>query len=110
MQPICTIWCVSCSHEWGVQRHIFFFAPPPGALERGQKVKYRLISITKSISNIFKTNFVCHLTKERYKTYQTGFSFRHLGQAQWWDLRGYRGGGQFFFSEIQPNLVCELLT
>ena len=25
-----------------------FFAPPPGALERGQKVKYILISITKS--------------------------------------------------------------
>ena len=33
------IWCVSYSHEWGVQRHIFL-APPPGALERGQKVKY----------------------------------------------------------------------
>ena len=34
------IWCVCCSHEWGVQRHIFFLAPPPGALGRGQKVKY----------------------------------------------------------------------
>ena len=30
----------------------FFFAPPPGALGRGQKVKYHLISITKSISKI----------------------------------------------------------
>ena len=28
----------------------FFFAPPPGALGRGQKVKHHLISITKSIS------------------------------------------------------------
>ena len=27
----------------------FFFAPPPGALGRGQKVKYHLVSITKSI-------------------------------------------------------------
>ena len=29
---------------------------------------------------------------------------------QWWDL-GYRGGlgGQKFFSEIQPEMVCELL-
>ena len=42
------IWCVSYSHKWGVQQQIFF-APPPGALGRGQKVKY-LISITKSIS------------------------------------------------------------
>ena len=48
-------------------------APPPGALGRGQKVKYHLISITKSISKIFIPNFVCVLTNERYKTYQTGF-------------------------------------
>ena len=46
--------------------------PPPGALGRGQKVKYHLISITKSIK-IFIPNFVCVLTNERYKTYQTGF-------------------------------------
>ena len=43
------IWCVSYSHEWGVQRQILL-APPPGALGRGQKVKYHLISIIKSIS------------------------------------------------------------
>ena len=30
-----------------------FLAPPPGVLRRGQKVKYHLISITKSISKIF---------------------------------------------------------
>ena len=29
------IWCVSWSHERGLQRHIFF-APPPGALGRSQ--------------------------------------------------------------------------
>ena len=52
-----------------------FLAPPPGALGRGQMVKYHLISITKSISKIFIPNFVCVLTNERYKTYQTGFSF-----------------------------------
>ena len=48
----------------------FFGSPPPGALERGQKVKHHKISITKSISKIFKLNFVCLLTNERYKTYQ----------------------------------------
>ena len=74
-------WCVSYSHEWGAQRKIFFLAPPTGALGRGQKVKYHLISITKSISKIFIPNFVCVLTNERYKTYQTGFLFCCLGHA-----------------------------
>ena len=30
---------------------------------------------------IFKSNFVFLLTNERYKTYQTGFSFGRLGHA-----------------------------
>ena len=46
----------------------------PRSLGRGQKVKYHIISITKSISKIFIPNFVCVLTNERYKTYQTVFS------------------------------------
>ena len=65
------IWCVSFSHKWGVQQQKKL-APPPGALGRGQKVKYHLISITKSISKIFIPNFV--FTNEKYKTYQTGFN------------------------------------
>ena len=65
----------------GARNVNFFWAPPPGALERGQKVKYHLISITKSISKIFIPNFVCVLTNERYKTYQTGFLMCHLGHA-----------------------------
>ena len=56
-------------------------APPPGALGKGQKVKYHLISITKSISKIFIPNFVCVLTNERYKTYQTVFLFCRLDHA-----------------------------
>ena len=59
----------------------FCLAPPPGALGRGQKVKYHLISITTSISKIFIPNFMCVLTNERYKTYQTGFSFCSLVHA-----------------------------
>ena len=76
-----------------------FLAPPPGALGRGQKVKYHLISITKSISKIFIPNFVCVLTNERYKTYQTGFSFCPLGHAPGVGLWGARGaqGVNFFF-------------
>ena len=70
-----------------------FWAPPPGALARGQKVKYNLISITKLILKIFVPNFVCVLTNERYKTYQTGFSFCRLGHAPGVGLRG-AGGAQ----------------
>ena len=36
-----------------------FFDPPPGALGRDQKVKYHLISTTKSISKNLIPNFVC---------------------------------------------------
>ena len=46
---------------------LFFGSPPPWALGEGPKVNYHSISITKSISNIFKPNFVCILTNERYK-------------------------------------------
>ena len=77
-----------------------FLAPPPGALGRGQKVKYHLISITKSISKIFIPNFVCVLTNERYKTYQTGFSFCPLGHAPGvglWGAGGAQGGQKKFF-------------
>ena len=78
---------------------ICFGAPPPGALERGQKVKYHLISITKSISKIFIPNFVSILTNERYKTYQTGFLFCRLGQGSGLGTQGCPGG-QFFFSNM----------
>ena len=71
-------------------------APPPWALARGQKVKYHLISITKSISKIFILNFVCVLTNERYKTYQTGFSFCRLGHALEMGLGGYLGAKIIF--------------
>ena len=76
----------------------FFFGPAPWG--GGQKVKYHLISITKSILKIFIPNVVCVLTNERYKTYQTGFLFCHLGHAPGVGLRG-AGGAQgvkkFFF-------------
>ena len=81
----------------------FFLAPPPGALERGQKVKYHIISITKSISKIFIRNFVCVLTNERYKICQTNFSFGRLGYAPGvglWGAGGAQGVKNLFFSNI----------
>ena len=71
----------------------FFLAPPPGALGRGQKVKFHLISITKSISKIFIPNFVCVLTNERYRTYQTRFSSFCLGHDPGVGLWGTGGAG-----------------
>ena len=77
------------------------FAPPPGALGRGQKVKYHLISITKSISKIFIPNFVSFLTNKRFKTYQTGFLVCRLGHAPGVGLWGNGGAqGVNFFSNM----------
>ena len=89
-------WCVSYLHEWHMQWHNFWSSPPPpppASLGRGQKVKFHLISITKSISEIFKPNFVCLLTNERYKTCQTGFSFDRLRHAPGVGLGATVGGG-----------------
>ena len=104
-------------------RATFFFAPPTGALGRGPKVKCHLILITKSIIKIFIPNFVCVITNERYKTHQMGFLFCCLGHALVVGLGVLRGQNQIPscclsimlsppkpLDEIQPYLVCELLT
>ena len=69
----------------------FVLAPIPGALGRDQKVKYYLISITKSISKIFIPNFVFVLTNERYKTYQTGFKILLPGSRPTGQTLGHWG-------------------
>ena len=86
-----------------------FLAPPPGALGRGQKVKYHLISITKSISKICVPNFVCVLTNERYKAYQMGFSFCRLGHAPGWDFGALgRPGDQKLFDFKHDQLAYQI--
>ena len=53
-----------------------------------------------SISKIFIPNFVCVLTNERYKTYQTGFLFCRLGHAPgvgFWGTWGAQGGQKNIF-------------
>ena len=85
-----------------------FLAPPPGALGRDLRVKYHLISITKSISKIFIPNFVCVLTNERYKTHQTRFSHSvalvmpHGGGTlgRW----GPRGSKMFFSNMVMLHI------
>ena len=46
-----------------------------------------------NFKEFFLPNFVCVLTNERHKTYQTGFSFCHLGHAPGVELWG-AGGAQ----------------
>ena len=73
-----------------------FFGPAPWGPGEGPKGQIS-ISIFKlklqSISKIFKPNFVCLLTIERYKTYQTGFSFCRQGHASGVGLWGTLGVG-----------------
>ena len=78
-----------------------FFWPRPRGPGEGQKDKYLLISITTSILKIFISYFVCVLTNERYKTYQTGFSFCRLGHAPGVGLWGAWGAQVvIFFSNM----------
>ena len=43
---------------------------------------------------------MCLLTNERYKTYQTGLSFRRLGHAPGMGLWGTVGGSKTFFTKF----------
>ena len=46
----------------------FFLTPPPGAMGRGKKIKYHLISVTKSISKIFYQT-LCVFSQMKGTTY-----------------------------------------
>ena len=56
------IWCVCCSHEWGVQRHIFLAPPPwsPGEGPKGQIllniIKFQLYPYFTQALNDWPTN------------------------------------------------------
>ena len=93
--------------------HFFGSAPwGPGEGPKGQIslniTKFQLQSQFK----IFSQTFCVFSQMKDKKTYQTGFSFGRLGHAPGVGLGGYRGGlgSKFLFSEIQPELVYELLT
>ena len=109
--------CVSCSHEWGAQRHIF--CPTPWGLGEGSNGQISLNIIKFQLHSKFQrllTKLCVSSQTRKYKAYQTGFSFGRLGHAPVVGLGGtvcvWGGGvgGHFLFSEIQPDLVCELLT
>ena len=90
----------------GAQRLKNYLAPPPGALGRGEKVKYHLISITKSISKIFIPNFMCVLTNERYKHIRQVFILSP-GSCPRGGTLGYLGAKIKFLPAVCP--LCYLL-
>ena len=83
------LWCVSCSHEWGVQPHIFWTRPlgPWGG------AKFQLQS---QFQRFLKQTLCVFSQMKDIKKYQTGFSFGRLGHAPGVALGdtvgGWRGG------------------
>ena len=64
-----------------------------------------------SISKIFIPNFVCVLTNERYKTYQTGFSFCRLSHAPGvglWGAGAPSGSNIFFFKKKLGHVAYQI--
>ena len=74
---------------------MFIFGPAPGALGRGQKVKYFQFPISKSILKIFMRKCAHILSSDICKTYWTGFTLWPQEHPLGWDLGGGGGvGGQ----------------
>ena len=96
------IWRVSYLHQWHMQRHNILGPHPLGPCGRAKRSNIIKSQSQKAISKIFKPHFVCLLTNDRYKTYQTGFSFHRLGHAPLVGLMGTVGvwGGQQLFSKF----------
>ena len=102
------IWCVSNIN--GTCNSTNFWVPTPwGGAKRSNIIK----SQSQSQFQRFLNQTLCVFSQlKKYKIYQTGFSFRRLGHAPGVGLEGTVGGGvsKNFFSQIQPDLVCELFT
>ena len=78
-------------HTWMGLATAIFFALPPGAMRRGQKVKYHLISITKSISKILYQT-LCVFSQMKYtKHIRRNFYSVAWVMPQGWDFGGTQG-------------------
>ena len=75
----------------------FIFGPAPWCTGEGSKGQISFNFNHKVNFKDFMQNFVCVLTNERYKTYQTRFSFCPLGHAQGWDFGALGCPGVSFF-------------
>ena len=101
-----------------------FFGPAPWGHGEGSKGQISFnFNYKVNFKDFFIPNYVCVLTNERNKIYQTGFLFWSLGHALGVGLGVLRGQNLIPsccmsvmlsplkpLDEIQPNLVCELLS
>ena len=94
------IWCVCCSHEWGVQRHIFFWPRPLGpwgGAKRSNIIKFQLLSQFQRFLN--QTLCVFSQMKD-IKHIRRDFHLAAWVMPQGWDLGvpwGVVGSKNFFF-------------
>ena len=80
------IWCVCCSHEWGVQRHIFFWPRPLGpwgGAKRSNIIKFQLLSQFQKFLN--QTLCVFSQMKD-IKHIRRDFHLAAWVMPQGWDL------------------------
>ena len=109
------IWCVSCSHEWGVQRK-FFFGPAPWGPGEGPKgqislniIKFQLQSqfqrfLNQTLCVFSHMKDIKHIRREFHSAAWVMPQGSDFGVP--WGIWGVK----FFFFEFQPDLVCELRT
>ena len=88
-----------------MQRHIFL-------AKRSNIIKFQLQS---QFQRFLDQTLCVFFTNERYKNISDGVLIRSLGSCSrggTWEYHGgwAGGGGGQFFSENQPDLLCELLT
>ena len=88
------IWCVCCSHEWGVQRHIFFGPAPwgPGEGPKGQIslniIKFQLLSQFQR----FLKQTLCVFSQMKDIKLSDGIFIWPPGSCPRGGTWGYRGG------------------
>ena len=114
------IWCVSCSHEWGVQWQFFLPPPPPpphpwgpGEGPKGQ-ISWNIIKFQlQSQLQRFLNQTLCVFSQMKdIQHIRRDFHLATWVMGQGFGLGGTVGGCgcKKKNSEIQPDLVCELLT
>ena len=103
------IWCASCSHEWGVQQHMFWGPAPWGGAKRSNIIKFQL----QSQFQRFLNQTLCVFSQMK----NIEHTRRDFHLVAWVMLQGWGFGvpwgdgvSKKIFPEIQPDLVCELLT
>ena len=101
----------------GVCNGTLFLGPAPWGPDKGPKVQISLniikFQLQSQLQRFFNQTLCVFSHMKDIKHIQTGFSFGRLGHAPGVGLRdtvGVWGVKMLFFFEIQPDLVCELLT